>query len=639
MFMKKLLIIFVSIALLVIGGLVYLSSQASSIVAGYKPQIEKAASEALKADVTLGALSAKAFPRISVLIEDVLVKPKNSVSKGFQLKNLALDVALFPLLTGKLQVSRLLINQPELRLTKHNNKISIEGLESSDDSPQAKEGNQTPSGGTGNTDKAASIPALPPGTSFALDEFRLEKASLTLTDKDTGKKVQVQEVTVATSATVSGSTLSLGKLTGNVRAADNFTLKFGSPSITLDIDSGAFEAQKVALVLLNGQVALNAKGNVKKQSIKFELDSPEALDLQGLQSLAPLAPALNEVKVSGQVRPRLNGELRGSELQAQGAITLSSLGVSKGALMISDLSGEIKLSSSNGTQQVASNGIGFLLGSAPLKADFEAALNSQELKLSKFNLAAFSGTVTASALLKQNTQSFESNFSVQNIKMEELSAGLAPQAPQIITGVLSNTSGQLRGILGEKMMESLNGTASFKLSDGTLKGVNLAGDVLRAVKNLPFLSGSLESGVPAESREAVSSPDTALKELSGDSIIAGGGLSTQNLKLLSTVFNLAARGRAGFDAVVDMQADILFDPAISAALIAKTKELQALRNAEERLVFPIAIQGKAPKLVVLPDLAKIITAATSGALREKATGALQKLLGGEKKKSGGLFGF
>lgn len=632
--MKKLAIVLGILALVAIGLLGYAATQANSLITRYKPDIEQAVSSALKADVTLGGISATAFPRTSVAIQNVNIKPKLANTEGLQLHNIQLDVALLPLLTGKLEVVRFLLDKPKLVFNKAGGKVTVEGLEgnvgstastppSSENKAEAK-----PSGQSG----------LPPGLSFKLDEFLLNKAHITLNDQDSAKTYEIPELTFSTAAEIAGSSIQLKKLSLTTLISKSFRVEVDSPLILFDSETTALSVKDLGISLLGGRITINAATNLKTQIGEATVSS-SGLNLTELQTLGEILPVLNTIMPSGEIQPEFKLQLKEQLVFGTGKVALRNVAAAAGPTRVEKIDGVLDIKLDGQIQNVTTQGLAMVLGAAPLVVNLSATNSPVAAVLNSLELKGFGGSVNLKGQLTQQTQAFQGTFNAQSLQLGELTSAATPQFANMISGTLSSASADLRGVLGTQLMQSIGGNLDFALVDGTLKGVNIAGDVLRAVKNLPFLTGSLDSGVSADARGAIDAKDTAIKKLSGTFAIGAGAMTTRNLKLLSTAFNLDAQGQLGFDANIDLLAEILFEPGISAMLVAKTSELKALQNSEQRLVLPLALKGKAPQVLVLPDVPKIVALATKGALKEKAAGALQKILGGDKKKGAGLFGF
>jgi hypothetical protein len=634
LYMKKIAIVLALLFLVAAGLLSYAATQANNLITQYKPDIEKAVSSALQAEVTLGGISATAFPRTSISIQNVRIRPKQTTAEGLQLHNAQLDIALLPLLTGKLEVVRFLLDKPTLVFSKAGGKVTVQGLEGG--SRTAATTTQTSEDKTDS--KATVATGLPPGLSFKLGEFLLNKAHITFKDLDASKSYEIPELNVSAAAELKGSAVQLSNVSVKTTISKTFRLEVGAPSIQFDTLSTALSMKDLTLSILGGKITINADANLKTQLGDLVVGS-SALNLTELQTLGDIFPVLNTLMPSGQVQPEFRLQLKENLLFGTGKIILRDVGASVGPARAERIQGALDIKLDGKVQNLNTQGLSLVWGAAPLVVDFNATNRPDTAALNLLQLKGFGGNVDLKGELTQKTQGFQGRLSARSLQLGDLAAVVSPQMAAIVSGTITTADAEVRGVLGEQLMQNLGGNLELAFSDGALKGVNIAADVLRAIKNLPFLTGSLDSGVNADNRIALDSKDTAIKKLTATFAIGGGGMTTRNLKLLSTIFNLDAQGRLGFDASIDLLADILFEPGLSAFLVAKTSELKALQNAEQRLVLPLAINGKVPQLIVLPDLPKIVALATKGALKEKAAGALQKILGGEKKKGSGLFGF
>ena len=98
--MKRFIIYSVLVVILTVGGiLLYAGMNASSLVAQYKPEIEKMASQALGTKVALGNLKTTIFPETEIVVDELLVGEKGS-GETLSLKNLTVKVALAALLSN-----------------------------------------------------------------------------------------------------------------------------------------------------------------------------------------------------------------------------------------------------------------------------------------------------------------------------------------------------------------------------------------------------------------------------------------------------------------------------------------------------------------------------------------------------------
>ena len=126
--MKKLVIVALVILAVIGGILFYAVANAGKIVASYTPKIEQAATQALGAPVKLGKIDVSVFPNTRFIVDAVNVGDTSKPNESFTLRNLTVKAKLFPLLTGSLVVSELLIDKPEITFLKDATGVAIAGL-------------------------------------------------------------------------------------------------------------------------------------------------------------------------------------------------------------------------------------------------------------------------------------------------------------------------------------------------------------------------------------------------------------------------------------------------------------------------------------------------------------------------------
>ena len=171
---KTILITLVLLIALTAGALLYAASNANSIIASFKPDIEAAASEALGSKVKLGTLSVSVFPNAVVKVDKFTVK--QSGSEGLSLNNLALDISLLPLLSGELKINKFYLNEPTIRLISGKSGSYIDGLKSS------KKKKTTPKKTEAVAQGQDAVNALP--IALNLESFSIDNAIIEFINKD-----------------------------------------------------------------------------------------------------------------------------------------------------------------------------------------------------------------------------------------------------------------------------------------------------------------------------------------------------------------------------------------------------------------------------------------------------------------------
>ena len=640
--MKKALIVLAVLFVIVAGVFFYLAWNANSLIAKYKPDLERVASNTLGSSVTLGKLEASIFPSARVRVDEFRIARDAQSKDGLTLKNLYLNVRLLPLLSGKLDIVKLGLDSPSLTFIKDKNGISIEGLPKSTAPTQAAPA--TTPAAVPDTAKSGAGP-VPAGLGLNLEKFELKNASITLKDVEAKKEFRVSDLNVETAVGFENNVARISDLVVTGRALEKIDFRVDGSPITYSLADGRFDLSKISVSVLGGKLDIQASGAVPSNSGKAHISST-GFDLTKLSPAYEIVPALKAFALRGSAAPQIDAEWgpQGS-YKATGTIGLTGIGATAANIVVSDLHGQINLNANQSAQNVGSKELAFKLGAEPATLAFDAQLANNQGTLQKLLLSSMGGTVDATAALNLLDQHFSSQYNVNMIAIDRAVAVLKPELGALLAGTVHSVKGNIAGVLGENLKPSLTGTTSVLVKDGAIKGVNIAADVLKTVKDLPFLSGSLYSSAPPEQRAALESSDTSIKELSGNFAIKNAALNTQDFMLLSSLFVLNARGSIGFAANIDLNAQIGFDPAFSNALVLKTPQLKALQDNNSRLVIPVTLQGTAPKILVLPDMQKILELAANAAVKEGASKLLDQVLkggakeGGKKKGLGGLLGF
>ncbi|MCB0334539.1 MAG: hypothetical protein KDD55_13630, partial [Bdellovibrionales bacterium] len=127
----------------------------------------------------------------------------------------------------------------------------------------------------------------------------------------------------------------------------------------------------------------------------------------------------------------------------------------------------------------------------------------------------------------------------------------------------------------------------------------------------------------------------------GNITISNETLSTNDLLLVSTLFDLTAKGTIGFDTSLNLGANIRFTELFSLAMAKKISELRDWLDKDNRLNIPLRIQGTATNVVVVPDVTELLKSNAGKVLTNKLLGKVfgdNKEKGKDSKKSGGLGG-
>jgi AsmA protein len=176
---------------------------------------------------------------------------------------------------------------------------------------------------------------------------------------------------------------------------------------------------------------------------------------------------------------------------------------------------------------------------------------------------------------------------------------------EMLTGT-GNVDVQLqgRGTTPERLRSTLNGSAAFAFTDGTVKGVNIAALIRTA-----------QARLQGRALPAANEPDqTDFAELSGTASVTNGVIKNKDLTVKSPLLRIAGEGQVSLPAET---VDYLLTTKIVGSLEGQGgKALRELKG----VAIPVRIGGTFSKLTFAPDLA----AALGDVAREKAKEKIEK---------------
>lgn len=625
--MKKLikaLIILVILIFIAIGGIaIYAAKNATTLVSKYKPQIEDTLSKTLKSKVALGNLDVSIFPNAKIIVSEFKIS-KDSNSKGLTFNNLSVDVSLLPLLSGNLNIVKVSLDNPLITIIKSKSGIMIDGLETNK-KPVSKS-NTTKS----KKSSKAEIPTLPNSISANLEEFSINNANIKFIDKLAGQEYDISDLSITSALEFASNVANLKNLEINGTALDIADFGAESSLISFDLETTKLNFSEIVLNLLKNNFNLSGFFNLKNQSGETKLNSNSV----SIPSLVPLiskfAPIVNTFNLKGDVSPNLNVTLpKAGIYNAIGDINLKNLGLNFSTININEGSGNLKINANNNVQTIKSNNFKFNIDKYPANLKLDTKISNGKATKSTF-INIFSGIIdlNSSANLTSKNKDFSSIVKISNIELEDASSAFLPKSPVKITGTVENSNLDINGELST-IPSSIKGKGNLLLKDGELKGSNLVNLVLGAVKDLPFLSGSLLDVAPEELRGEIEGEDTPIRSLEALYTIKDSALNLNKLSLESTIFSLNGTGTIGFNSKINLNVQFVFNEKFSESLVAKAKEAKRLIGKDGRLSLPIQIIGTAPKLIAIPDLKELVkqgaTREIEKKIEEKAGQLLNKL--------------
>lgn len=637
--MKKLLVIAITfLLLLTISGFV-LVYKLNDVVAGLRPQIQKQLSNVVGAPVSLGEISASIFPSARLSVSEAKILTADGSSVALSLGGLNASVALSPLLSKKLDISNLEIESPKITLIKDASGTKVQGLPSSQPAPASTSPNASANTGTSPT------PSQP--IDITLSRITISNGEVTIKDTVTSSETPIRSITLEAGVSLRGKEVVIPTLNLSFVAAKLPPLSFTGSQIIFAQDTGKLTLTSFDIASDVG--SLHAEGNVETASSQGSLSVvSKGIDLKRLAALLkPSAPNLAAMNLSGTVATNLVITLAGSSPPGvKGPITLRDLNADlPGPQKLRGLSGDIALSGSPNDLSINTSGLKLSLQDLPFTVSTTSRITPSAFTVQSLSIKGLGGEIGLPASVQRTgSQAFSAQPSMANISIAEVLKLTQPTAAQAISGTISTARGNFSGNMSGDVARSLSGPGNIIVKDFVLKGANIPNLVLTKVSGIPLLEGSLRGQIAPEHQKYFNDPDTRIKELKADYALAAGVITLKSLSAVSEAFILESNGTMSMAGDLNLSSTFTLNAEISASLAKRSKTIAAMLDSKKMLAIPVMIQGRSPKLVVLPDISKLLQGAGGKLLEEKAGSLLEKALGGKKdgntKKTplGGLFG-
>lgn len=221
----------------------------------------------------------------------------------------------------------------------------------------------------------------------------------------------------------------------------------------------------------------------------------------------------------------------------------------------------------------------------------------------------------------------EVEFDLQALPLHRLLPPAQPRAPALRGNLSSPQKIQIQAGEGVDGALHLCGVGSLRIEQGRIENLNVLREVFQRLSVLPGLTGRLLERLPESYRKKFEARDTVLEPMALDLRLEGQRLTLQRIRVATEDFELTGEGRIHLsDRALELPALLRIEPELSAALIRSVEELQVLADLEGRLKLPVRVQGKLPRLAVMPDLESIGAGLLAGQVQDWVGGLLKKAL-------------
>ena len=534
-------------------------------------QVKESTGRDLKLD---GDVSVSLLPTTSVALTDVALsnRPGSDVADMITLKGLELDVGLFPLIDGQLEINRFVLIEPNIHL-----EVDEQG-----------QGNWVFEGQGGDTTTAEDTSgdtSSGGGTDLAnvkLGDVRIENGRLTYADLATGEKTEISDLNITFDLPDMDSPfVGDGSLTFNDQPV-NFTISTGAPAAlqagqpvdaSFELTSDSITTKFNGTMATGDGPALNGELDLQIPSLPGlvawvaeplpeETPAPETIAITGQLDLAAARYAFNsasikidEMTTEGDMAVDMSGAV--PMVTASLAVDHINLnpymgepaGDDAGASGDGDSTGGTDGGDTGGQQQGWSEEPFDFSALDLLNADLSLtaqAITIQEIKIGPSavdvditdgsmnvnlkEMALYDGQGTATVELNRggSVPQINKTLNVQSIQAEPLLTDAAGFDNLSGTGAIQMQV-TAYGNSQKDMVDTLNGDGSIMFQDGAFKGINLA-SMLRNF-SLDALQGAMDS-----------TQKTDFAELSGTFTINNGIVSNNDLLMVAPLLRVNGEG-------------------------------------------------------------------------------------------------
>jgi uncharacterized protein involved in outer membrane biogenesis len=265
------------------------------------------------------------------------------------------------------------------------------------------------------------------------------------------------------------------------------------------------------------------------------------------------------------------------------------------------------------------------------------SLEGKEARVISLKIKAFAGDVVATAnVMLENGAPFRASISFTNLDVRQALDSQKAKAAGTVRGTLGgnvNVSAKVGGF--DEMKPTIKGDGKLVLTNGKLIGVNIGGEALKKVQNLPAIGALVPAAVIQHHPELFSNPDTDIQIASLSFVLAGPRITSHDIKVQTVDYNLLGDGWFDMDKNIDMAAQIVLSPQFSKELIEQKQQVAYIADRDGQISIPLQISGQLPKPTILPNVTELAQRAATHAAQAQGQKYIGKFLS-KKGLPGGL---
>jgi hypothetical protein len=626
--MKKRIVIILGLAVLLIVGLGALAIvRVNDVVKLLQPQIEAQIAKAVGAPVKIGQIDISLFPSAELLVKDVSLGDRQAPS----IAAIKAKLSLRPLLSKKLDASEIRFERPSITLIKGKDGFSIRGLprKPSTASPPA----DTASPPKGTAEREGPAPQESGDLQLHLERIVVSDGSVMINDVEAGTNTHLSAIDLDAGVQLQHGIVTIPQAELRAVLPEQTHLSLSTRSTTFTPDTNELNVPDAVVTTDAGKIRADATLKLDTQHGAIKISS-NSVNIGGvMRHAAALAPSLIRIALDGTVATS-GAEIK---LAGPGAISFkaplqlrdASINLSQG-ISVRGLSGDLALEGSTTDLRFGSQKLSLQLNQAPLTLALDGQLrfgSLSTLSLSRLDLQGFEGSARMPLTLELGTsQQIRTNIALKGMSIQKILSTFNPERAGNFSGTIASLNADVNGALSPGAPK-LHGPGSLSIVKASLKEFNLPRAVLNSVgKGLPFLEEALVDKVPPEFRGIMLDPDTRIESLDSSFELQGDITMLRSLKVVGDIFALESSGSIARDGTLNLNTTLTFTEEFSRALARQVKDIGKVYDSKGRLVIPLTLQGRSPKLLVLPDLSKLMQTGAGRIIEREAGRAVDRAL-------------
>jgi hypothetical protein len=664
--MRRVLVVLAVLLVVLAAAAVFAARNLDSYVNRNRESIAQQVEGALGREVEFGEVGISFAGGLGVRVEDLRVGDDPAFSKEDFLSAGAVDVqvAILPALFGRIEVARVVLREPRVRLIQTRQGLSIESLGSG--AGGGAPGEAAPEAAA--PGEAAEPGAAPGGgTALLVSLLNIEDGEVRFEDRTakppvelavTHLDVEASDISLSQPVAFEMRAAILGADAQNLRASGRvgpFDAEAPRADVDLQLDRLAL-GQALALpgvrealppeLSASGSVSLAAKAEGTAEALAFQasVDAKEAALRFGDGFDKPAGQAASIVlrgKREGAALSIESAELRLLDAELHASASLSGgepqklvfrvdaeelrpatfgAGAPEDVVGAPVVEGTFTLPTEGprgrATLRSASGKMG---GGEYRNLVADVATAARRVTLEKLEVDAFEGQLAARGRYdaSQATPRFSLSANLAGLQVEPLIAATGG-GPAPLTGTIHGSVDLAGAGSGwEEIEPRLGASGNVRITDGVLRQFNPAGGTLDFLANLPVVSAQALRQVMRAHPRAFGEEDAPFDVIETVFELSGGWIDLRRLVLTTEEYDITGSGRYSLDGEAKIETQLTFAQAVSEELVTAEPYLRYARMGDGRVQVPVAIRGTTPKLGVLPDVSRLGQTAARQAITEQ----------------------